>query len=485
MLFNSYLFILFFLPVCILGYYAFNHFRRYALGQTYLLLMSLWFYAYFNVSYLFIILGSVAVNYGICLAFQKISRINVRKLILTAGLTVNIGVLLYYKYMDFFITNINALFRTEYALWGILLPLGISFFTFQQISFVVDSYRGEVPSYSFLYYASYVTFFPQLVAGPIVTYDELIPQFLDENRKRIDWEAMSAGIYIFVIGLAKKVLLADTFGNVVNWEYGHIEKLNSTSALIVMLAYTIQIYFDFSGYCDMAVGIGKMFHVDLPVNFRSPYQAILITDFWDRWHMTLTRFFRKYVYFPLGGSRKGEGRTYLNIMIVFLASGFWHGANWTFIFWGVCHGLFMVVTRRFLRFFQKIPTVINWFLTFVFVNVMWVFFRADSMKQAMQFLGRIVRWDFGRIRGSILSRFRPTEIEFLLQRLKIEVPPESPIFLIVFFLVSALIILGCRNVHEQTEQFKPSVLKLAVSAVLLVWCVFSFSGISTFLYFNF
>ncbi len=485
MLFNSYLFTLFFLPVCILGYYTLNHFKRYALGQIYLLLMSLWFYAYFNVSYLFILLGSVAVNYGIFLAFQKLSGKRARKAVLAGGLIINIGALLFFKYMDFFIANINALFHKEYALWGILLPLGISFFTFQQISFVIDSYRGEVPSCSFLYYASYVTFFPQLIAGPIVTHDELIPQFLDEKRKRIDWDAMSAGIYIFVMGLAKKVLLADTFGNVVNWEYGHVEKLNSTSALIVMLAYTIQIYFDFSGYCDMAVGIGKMFHVDLPINFRSPYKAVLITDFWDRWHMTLTRFFRKYVYFPLGGSRKGEGRTYLNIMIVFLASGFWHGANWTFVFWGVCHGLFMVVTRRFIRFFQRIPAVVNWFLTVAFVNVMWVFFRADSMKQAVQFLGRIARWDFGKIRGSILSRFRLAEIDFLLQRLKIEVEPDSPVFLMLFMAVSAWIILGCRNVHEQTQAFRPTVFKLAASAVLLVWCVFSFSGISTFLYFNF
>lgn len=485
MLFNSYIFILFFLPVCILGYYGLNHYKKYDLGQLYLLLMSLWFYAYFNVGYLFIILGSVAVNYGIYLIFRKVSGIRARRWVLAAGLAVNIGVLIYYKYMDFFIGNINEIFDKEYALWGILLPLGISFFTFQQISFMIDSYKGEVPSYSFLYYASYVTFFPQLVAGPIVTHDELIPQFLDEGRKRIDWDRMAAGIYIFVLGLAKKVLLADTFGNAVNWGYSHIEKLDSTNALIIMLAYTIQIYFDFSGYCDMAVGIGKMFHVDLPINFRSPYKAVLITDFWDRWHMTLTRFFRKYVYFPLGGSRKGAGRTYLNIMVVFLASGFWHGADWTFVFWGVSHGVFMVVTRRFIKFFRKIPRAVNWVLTFGFVNIMWIFFRADSMKDAWQFIGRITEWDFGKIRGSILSKFNLVEIDFLLRKLHIETEPGSPVLLLLFLAVSMLIILGCRNVYEQTEKFRPSVFKIAACAVLLVWCVFSFSGISTFLYFNF
>lgn len=485
MLFNSYIFILFFLPVCILGYYILNYFKRHNLGQLYLLLMSLWFYAYFNVRYLFIILGSIAVNYCIYLALQKLSESSARRLALTAGLTFNIGVLLYYKYMDFFIGNINAIFGKEYALWGIVLPLGISFFTFQQISFIIDAYKGEVPPYSFLYYASYVTFFPQLVAGPIVTHDELIPQFMDTHRKRINWDYMAEGIYIFVLGLAKKVLLADTFGNAVNWGYEHIEKLDSTNALIVMLAYTIQIYFDFSGYCDMAVGIGKMFHVDLPVNFRSPYKAVLITDFWDRWHITLTRFFRKYVYIPLGGSRKGAFRTYRNIMIVFLASGFWHGADWTFVFWGVCHGLFMVVTRCGSKYFQKIPMVINWIITFGFVNVMWVFFRAGSMKDALQFLGRITNWDFGKIRGSIASKFRLVEIDFVLKGFKIEIEPDSPVFLMIFLGISIWIILGCRNVYEQAGKFRASVLKIAVSAVLLVWCVFSFGGISTFLYFNF
>ncbi len=485
MLFNSYLFVLFFLPACILGYYTINHFKKYELAQFFLLAMSLWFYAYFNISYLFIILGSIAVNYCICLFFRHISGAKARKALLLIGLLLNIGILIYYKYMDFFIRNINAVFRKEYALWGILLPLGISFFTFQQLSFVIDAYKREVPEYSLLYYASFVTFFPQLVAGPIVTHDELVPQFLDRERKRIDWDYMAEGIYIFVLGLSKKVLLADTFGNAVNWGYGHIEKLDSTNALIVMLAYTIQIYFDFSGYCDMAAGIGRMFHVDLPQNFRSPYQAVLITDFWDRWHMTLTRFFTRYVYIPLGGNRKGTGRTYLNMMIVFLASGFWHGANWTFVFWGVCHGAFMVVTRCFGKFFQKIPKVINWVITFLFVNVMWIFFRADSMADAWLFLGRITAWDFGKIRGSILGKFRLTEIDFLLERLKIEMEADSPLILILFFAFSMLIILGCRNVYGRTEKFRASVFKILVSAGLLVWCIFNFSGISTFLYFNF
>lgn len=485
MLFNSYIFVLFFLPVCIGGYYCLNHFKKYDLGQFFLLAMSLWFYAYFNFSYLFMIMGSVAVNYFFYYLFGRTDGQRARKWILGAGLTVNLGVLIYFKYMDFFIANINALFHREYALWGILLPLGISFFTFQQISFIVDAYRKEVPPCSFLYYASFVTFFPQLVAGPIVTHDELIPQFQDKKRKRLDWDYMARGIYIFVFGLSKKVLLADTFGNAVNFGYENIEALNSTDALLVMLFYTIQIYFDFSGYCDMAVGIGKMFHIDLPVNFNSPYKAVTITEFWDRWHMTLTRFFTKYVYIPLGGSRKGTVRTCLNVLLVFLASGFWHGAEWTFVFWGLCHGLFMVIARCFKDLYQKIPAVLNWVITFVFVNVAWIFFRADSMEQAFWFLKRIANCDFGKVNGEIVSCFLLTEIDFCLQRLNVELKPDSVLIMAGFLALSAFIILLCRNSYEKMEKFRPALITTAASAFLLVWCISSFGGISTFLYFNF
>lgn len=485
MLFNSYIFILFFLPVCILGYYILNFYKKYTIGQLFLLAMSLWFYAYFNVSYLFIILGSIVVNYGIYAAFQKISGETARKFVLTIGLILNIGVLFYFKYMDFFIRNVNVVFHKEYGLKGILLPLGISFFTFQQISFVVDAYKREVPQCGFLYYASFVTFFPQLVAGPIVTHDELIPQFMDKSRKRVDWDYISEGIYIFVIGLAKKVLLADIFGNAVNWGYENIEALNSTSALLIMLMYTIQIYLDFSGYSDMAIGIGKMFHIDLPVNFDSPYQSKMIVDFWSRWHKTLTRFLTKYVYIPLGGNRKGKARTYLNVMIVFLVSGFWHGANWTFVFWGLCHGLFMVVTRIFMRYFKKIPAILNWLITFGFVNVMWVFFRADSMESALKFLNKIIACDFGEISEGINACFELIEIRFILEKVRIELHQYSAFVTIAFLAFSMWMILGCRNAYEGMERFKPSVVRIMTSAILLVWCVFSFSGVSSFLYFNF
>ncbi len=484
MLFNSYVFVLFFLPLCLFGYFGLNHFRLYRLGQVFLLIMSLWFYAYFNLRYLLIILFSVAVNYSFYRLMGKLKASGTRRWVLWGGIALNLGVLMYFKYMDFMIGNINMLFHTELPLLGILLPLGISFFTFQQLSFLVDAYWGKVQQCDFLHYACFVTYFPQLIAGPIVTHDELIPQFQNESKKRLDWNNMAQGIYIFALGMSKKVLLADTFGNAVNWGYANVESLDATNAILTMLGYTFQIYFDFSGYCDMAIGIGKMMNIDLPINFDSPYKALTITEFWDRWHMTLTRFFTRYVYIPLGGNRKGAVRTYVNILIVFLLSGFWHGAAWTFVFWGVCHGIFSVITRHFRGFFEKMHPALNWLITFSFVNVMWVFFRADSFGTALTLLNRIAMLRFGGIRGEILNCFKLVELNYLIQKTPIE-SVYTYFQLAVFYLLAMLVILGAKNAHEKMETFHPSYGKALISAGLLTWCVFSFSGVSTFLYFNF
>lgn len=484
MLFNSYIFILFFLPICLITYFMLNHFKKYTLAQVFLLIMSLWFYAYFNISYLVIILFSILFNYGIYTLFERSQKNKIRKLLLAIGLLANVSILIYFKYMDFFISNVNSIFSTNYSLLNVVLPLGISFFTFQQLSFVIDAYKREVPKYNLLHYASFVTFFPQLIAGPIVTHDELVPQFLDTEKKKINWDNLAKGIYIFVLGLAKKVLIADTFGIAVNYGYNNMSILDTTNAIIIMLAYTIQIYFDFSGYCDMAIGIGKMFNIDLPLNFNSPYKALTINEFWDRWHMTLTRFFTKYIYIPLGGSRKGKLKTYINVLIVFLVSGFWHGANWTFIIWGCLHGLFCVITRCFKKFFDALHPALNWLTTFIFVNITWIFFRATSIKQALQFIKRIAVFDFGPINSNILDCFKTTEFDFILHLFKIE--SGLPCYMLgLLFILSIIIILGCKNAYKKMNLFKPSLMKVIITVVLLIWCIFSFSGVSTFLYFNF
>ncbi len=336
MLFNSYIFVLLFLPLCLSGNYILGHHFNANINKIFLLTMSLWFYGYFNPAYLILIIVSILVNYSVYkgIMYCRGSFPALKCFLLIVGLLFNLGMLFYYKYFDFLLKNINFLFRENFPLQNLILPLGISFFSFQQISFVIDTYKGEVENYSFFDYAMFVTYFPQLIAGPIVLHKELIPQFREVGKRQISWENLSKGLYQFVGGLAKKVLVADTFGKVVNWGFSDITLLDSTNAVLVMLSYTFQIYFDFSGYCDMASGIGSMMNIELPINFNSPYKAVSIVDFWNRWHITLTRFFTKYVYIPLGGNQKGEGRMYINIFIVFFISGLWHGANWTFILWG-------------------------------------------------------------------------------------------------------------------------------------------------------
>ena len=483
MLFNSYIFILLFLGLCIIGYFGLNHLKKYNLAMAFLLGMSLWFYGYNNINYLFILIFSVLINYGFYLLLNKTDQ-KIKKVLMIAGVAVNIGILLYFKYMDFFIGNINGIFKTEIPFLRIALPLGISFFTFQQISFIVDAYRGEIPKYNFLHYACFVTYFPQLIAGPIVTHDELVPQFMDLSKKKFNSENFAKGIYIFTFGLAKKVLVADTFGRMVAYGYDTFEYLNTPTALAVILGYTIQIYFDFSGYCDMAIGIGKMMNLELPVNFDSPYKAFTITEFWDRWHMTLTRFFTKYVYIPLGGSRKGTVRTYINVMLVFLISGFWHGASWTFVLWGVLHGIFNVITRIFKKFFDKLHTALNWLITFTFINVTWVFFRADNFHQALTILRKAVSFDFSGFNMEFVTKIESPELVEIMDILSVR-GAYPQVILVGWFAVVLILMLGSPNAYEKMKTFKPTVLTFIITLFLLVWSVFSMEGISEFLYFNF
>lgn len=486
MLFNSYIFILLFLPICLIIYFSLNHFKKYKLANAFLLLMSLWFYGYFNYSYLAIITASILVNFGIYKCFQKTENKYARKLLLWFGILFNLGLIFYFKYFNFFIDNINIIFKTGFNVEKILLPLGISFFTFQQLSFVIDAYKKEVKQYSFLEYAVFVTYFPQLIAGPIVTHDELIPQFQDKKKRKFSWENFSKGIYIFILGLAKKVLIADILGNVVNIGFGNIAGLNTSTAIIVMLSYTLQIYFDFSGYCDMAVGLGTMMNIDLPLNFNSPYKSITIVEFWKRWHITLTRFFTKYIYIPLGGSRKGKIKTYVNIMIVFLASGLWHGANWTFIVWGLLHGLFSVITRIFKKQFDKIPKTLSWLITFVFINITWIIFRADSLADAFLFIKKILSLSFTGISTSIIECFNLVEFTDIAKFIIPTYVAKIPVLLmIVYLIMGILLVVFSKNAYEKMKEFKPSFKNLIILIILSLWAITSFTNISTFLYFNF
>ena len=356
MLFNSYIFIFVFLPLTLGSYYGLHKLGKPVFAKVTLILMSFWFYGYFNPSYLWIMCSSIVVNYLLSQLLQRrwegtISKGQLallKKALLGIGLIFNLGLIFYFKYYDFFVDNLNKCFSTDFQLKNIVLPLGISFFTFQQVSYMVDSYRGETKEYNFTDYTLFVTFFPQLIAGPIVLHNEVLPQFEDKNNWKINWDNIARGLYMFAAGLVKKAVIADTLSGSVSWGYSHLGSgLTSMDAILTMLAYTFQIYFDFSGYCDMATGLGYMFNIHIPMNYNSPYKALSVVEFWKRWHLTLTRFLRTYVYFPLGGSRRGTVRTYINIIIVFLVSGLWHGANWNFICWGLYYFVLLLIEKNF------------------------------------------------------------------------------------------------------------------------------------------
>ena len=487
MLFNSYIFILFFLPVALLLYFGLNRIGKEIGAKIALIGMSMWFYGYFHISYLLLLIGSILFNFLCSRMILKDSwGTGTRKLVLGVGVVANIGVIFYFKYYNFFLENINVLFKTSIPLKEVLMPLGISFFTFQQISYLVDSYRKETKEYKFVDYALFVTFFPQLIAGPIVLHQEMIPQFNDTLRKKINSERFARGIWLFATGLFKKVMIADVLGKGADWGFANPRALTGADAIVVSLLYTLQIYFDFSGYCDMASGIASMFNIDLPVNFNSPYKAVSILDFWQRWHMSLTRFLRKYVYFPLGGSRRGTVRTLINVMIVFLVSGIWHGAAWTFILWGVIHGIANVLNRIFKKVWDKIPRVIGWLATFLFVDFTWILFRAQSLKHVKIIMKKIFLSHKWKLSSQLLEQFDILEFTYIEEHVGFlqDFITKYPAIHMLLFLVGAMLIaLIPQNCQE--KKFVPNVRNAVGSIVMLVWSVVSLSGLATFLYFNF
>jgi D-alanyl-lipoteichoic acid acyltransferase DltB (MBOAT superfamily) len=489
MLFNSYIFIFLFFPLVLVGYYLLRYKNLDKLATAFLILMSMWFYGYNSVKYLSILIISILLNYLIVEFMYRLEAKGkiIKRILFVAGIALNIGILFYFKYYDFFIENVNTVFNADFGLLGLTLPLGISFYTFQQLSYVIDSYRGESEKYSLLEYGAYVSFFPQLIAGPIVYHNELIPQLDDEKNHKLNYENLSRGIYTFALGLAKKVLIADTFSKIVNIGYNNINELNAISTVIVMVCYSFQIYFDFSGYCDMACGIGYMFNIELPINFNSPYKAASISEFWDRWHMTLTRFFTKYVYIPLGGSRKGKFRTYLNVIIVFLVSGIWHGANWTFILWGVINGLGNIFNRLFGRFFKWVPKAVKVVITFVFSTFAWSLFRAESISQATKLWERLKIRDSSLIYEQFIETFNDlVEIKFIYRAGMggiIDRYPALPLLLFVLAILSACFFM--RNTQEKASDGKYDGKRIAATAFLLMWSILSLSDVSEFLYFNF
>jgi alginate O-acetyltransferase complex protein AlgI len=399
MLFNSAIFIFAFLPITLVVYYGLNALRLERMAIAWLVVVSAVFYAWFSVRYLALLAVLIVFNYlmGVLLArdFQTGRR---RPALLACSIAANLAVLGYFKYTNFFIDNVNALIGTEFVLRQIILPIGISFFIFQKIAYLVDAYRGETEEYDFLDFSLFVMYFPQLIAGPIVHHKEMIPQFAGATGHRFDMQDLAAGLTLFTIGLIKKAVFADTLVGLVDPVFTaaqarHIPSLYD--AWSAVLAFTLQIYFDFSGYTDMALGLALMMSIRLPLNFNSPYQAVSIIDFWRRWHMTLSRFLRDYLYIPLGGNRHGERRRFVNLMLTMLIGGLWHGAAWTFVAWGALHGVYLVINHAWQRLggAAKLPgrgtdagRWAAWLITFLAVVVAWVFFRSESFAAAKYML---------------------------------------------------------------------------------------------------
>jgi len=389
MIFNSFEFILIFLPITFFLYFYLNKRRLTTLASVFLAVSSLFFYSWWNIIYLPLILISIIINYSISLLILKSK--SSKKFFLVLGILFNLSLLGYFKYSDFFLQNINFFFGNNYSLLHLTLPLAISFFTFQQIAFLADSYKGYVIRNSFLNYMVFVTFFPQLIAGPIVHHKEMMPQFSNLRSKTINYKNIYLGIFIFSIGLFKKTVIADSFSIWASNGFDVLDQLTLIEAWITSLSYTFQLYFDFSGYIDMAVGVALLFNIKLPLNFNSPYKSTNIREFWKRWHITLSRFLRDYVYIPIGGNKVGSLRLYSNLLITFIIGGLWHGAGWTFLFWGFLHAFAIILHRFWSRFGFNLNIFIAWLLTFNFLNISWIFFRADKWEDAL----KVVKGMFG------------------------------------------------------------------------------------------
>ncbi len=466
MLFNSYEFIFLFLPVVCIGYFLLSRYRSVALARFWLAASGLFFYSWWNIANLPILILSITFNYisGTRIAKSEGAR---KKTLLIFSVTANLLLLGYYKYADFFLSNLNALAGTKLALLNIVLPLGISFFTFTQIAYLVDAYRGQAKEYNAVNYILFVTFFPHLIAGPILHHKEMMPQFASLKNKVLNWENVSRGLVLFSIGLCKKVIIADTLAQWASPGF-KLLSLSMVEAWSTALSYTFQIYFDFSGYTDMAIGIALMFNILLPQNFDSPYKSASIIEFWRRWHMTLSRFLRDYVYIPLGGNRKGSIRRYLNLFITMAVGGLWHGASWTFVIWGMLHGAMLIVNHLWRALGLRMHWLLGRLLTFFVVMITWIIFRAESFGQALVVLKGLVNVHNVGIHVTGITQALPAG--------RVEVLALIGLYLFVSVF---------KNSTEWVNNFQPDWKWAVAVSGLLMAGIIGINRVSEFLYFQF
>lgn len=481
MLFNSYIYIFCFLPLTFIIYFLLNRKKLTLAAKIWLTLSSFFFYGYWNPIYLPLVAGSILFNYGIGSALMKFRK---NSPLLIIGIIGNLGLLIYFKYMNFFISNLNTLTDFNLSLLHIVLPIGISFFTFTQIAYLVDTYKGSAQEYSLINYALFVTFFPHLLAGPIIHHKEIMPQFDYRRNKVLNYRHIAQGLSLFSLGLFKKVIIADTLATWANNGFDYATTLTFLEAWAASLSFTLQLYFDFSGYTDMALGSSLLFNIKLPINFNSPYKALSVQDFWRRWHMTLSRFMRDYVYIPLGGNRVSEPHILFNLLLTFLLIGLWHGAGWTFVVWGLLHGWALILGRLWKKTHVNFPRPLSWFLTFNFVNAAWVFFRAKTFTDATKVLTGMCGMNgivLPERLSQTLSGLREWGLEFGLSLRNIEGDIKTPLMIIVFLLLSFLY----KNSDEWVAGVRPNFLNLVIFCTVILSSILYLSPYSEYLYFRF
>ena len=483
MLFNSPEFMFLFLPAVLLAFFWLNRTRLGSAGIGWLTLASLVFYGWWNPVYVPLIVASVLANYwaGVALIRGRLGP-RAKKLLLGGAILANLAVLAYYKYTGFIAANLAMATGWRIPAVDLILPLGISFFTFTQIAFLADAAQDKVRQLNLPSYALFVTYFPHLLAGPILHHAEMIPQFRERANRVLQPENFARGVALFVIGLFKKVIVADQLAVWANAGFAQPAGHELFSAWFVALSYAGQLYFDFSGYTDMAIGVSLLFNIRLPENFNSPYKARDIQDFWRRWHMTLSRFLREYVYVPLGGNRRGEFAAYRNLVLTFLVGGIWHGAGWTFIFWGALHGTAIVLHRAWKRLGFALPGPIAWLLTFTFVTCGWVLFRAKTVGDGIEILrgmlglnGVLVSRQLARLANSVFG-VRLSFGDWL---------PQASTNEFVFALACVMATVLLPNSAQIVAHVAPTRKSAFAIAAMLVACFLSLGQVTEFIYFQF
>ncbi|MDY5580166.1 MBOAT family O-acyltransferase [Porcincola intestinalis] len=466
MLFSSLFFLWVFLPIVFISSFILQRFGGIKAANILLLISSLFFYAWGEPIYIFLMLASILINYSAgMLLYTKY-----KKVVLAVAVILNLALLGYYKYAGILVKTWNRLTGAEVGIPKIALPIGISFFTFQALSYVIDAYRGDCEiQRNPLKLALYVSFFPQLIAGPIVKYKDVADQI---DHRELSLDQTASGIRRFVYGLAKKVLIANVAAQVVDNIYARpTAQLSGAMAGVAVICYTIQIYYDFSGYSDMAIGLGRMFGFEFKENFNYPYISHSIREFWRRWHISLSTWFKEYVYIPLGGNRRGTGRTYMNLLIVFFLTGLWHGAGYNFIFWGLYHGAFIVLERAFYGKWLDRHKVIGWIYTFTVVNVGWIFFRLTYIIPGFRVTKRLLMpWKYPTGNVGIW-----------------EIVSAKEVIILIAAILGMGVIQNTSVFGTVIRKLKDSWIEIAVQTLLFIWCLGSLASgtYNPFIYFRF